>query len=170
MSRKPILRIYEDSDGSPARSQLIIPPRWNNEGPLEAVPLVIHGSGKALILDLDSNDVDIQHRRDTWNTGPYEDLDCFDEVFWRDFLEGLDEISPPLIQVYPYLCGICHKEELYAEDPLDDWFSPYHVHGKPKENGHAKTYHLRRLALRWVPNNTPMVLYGQKSGGIQNEG
>lgn len=168
MSRKPILRIYEDSQGNPVHYLLLIPPFIEEEdNMLHIQPFKKGGVGidlytdQKLIFQIRPEDID-GHKDEAL-------LEQFGlSHSWLGFLEGIDEINPPLIQVYPYRCGICHQEELYAEDPAEEDYRPYHCHGHHKPPRSmlgilARVYHLRRLEPRWVPNNTPMILYSQKA-------
>jgi hypothetical protein len=170
MSRNPILRIYVDSQCNPIHYLLLIPPfiEWE-DNMLHIRPFKKGGVGvnfytdQPLIYQVRPDDID-GHKDEAL-------LEQFGlSPSWIDFWEGIDEISPPLIMVYPYHCGICHKEEVYAEDPELENFKPYHCHGHynpPRSvlRTLARVYHLRRLAPRWVPNNTPMILYSQKREG-----
>lgn len=166
MSRNPRLVACEDSQGRSVSYKLIIPPQIEDE------PLLLQSlKGGAMSITLHTD----KHLDLFWE--PYDIDGHRDEALleqfglsssWLAFWEGVEEISPPLILVYPYRCGICHREELYAEDPELDDFHPYHCHGyhKPPRSvlgTLARTYNLRRLEPRWVSKNTPMIFYNQRA-------
>lgn len=167
MSRRPRLVTYTDSQNEPISYELLIPPSL--EGDEDTLLLRSLKSGATSITLYTDQRLELFRR--PFDVDGHRDEALLEQIglssSWLDFWEGIDEISPPLIIIYPYHCGICHKEELYAEDPELENFKPYHCHGHHKPPRSvlgtlARVYHLRRLAPGWVPNNTPMILYSQK--------
>lgn len=169
MSHRVIVRLLESSQREIVHIRVLVPPQ--REGSLSPVDTYVGASGGATIFDTVSfGGIVVQHRPE-W-TGDHEELylDAFQREAWSDFNEGLEDIVPSLIKVYPYRCGICHQEEVYAEDPELENYHPYHCHGHHKPPRSvlgmlSRVYHLRRLEPRWVPKNEPGVLYSQKAEG-----